>query len=75
MNLRALAEQHARQAELREMRTCTDLFCEQYSTEEEIFMCMFYLWAEEYGPGWWLNVGDTLPIEVGAFEITEGVCP
>lgn len=58
MNLRALAEQHVRQAELRDPRTCSCLFCEQYTTEEELLMCMFYLWAEEYGPGWWLDVGE-----------------
>lgn len=55
---RAFAEMHARQAEMRSERTCACLFCEQYSTEEEIFMCMFYLWAEEYGPGWWLDIGE-----------------
>lgn len=45
------------------MRTCSCLFCERYTAEEEIFMCMFYLWAEEYGPGWWLDVGEELEEE------------
>jgi hypothetical protein len=58
MNLRDLAEQHSRQADLRDSRTCQDLFCEQYTVEAEIFMCMFYLWAEEYGPGWWEDIGE-----------------
>lgn len=46
------AELWAEHAYLRSVRTCDCRECAQYTVEEAIFMCMFYIWMEEYGPGW-----------------------
>lgn len=46
------AECWAHHAYLRSVKTCADFYCRQFTVEEALFMCMFYLWREEYGPGW-----------------------
>lgn len=53
-----LAESWAEHAYLRSARTCIDRECAAYSVEEALLMCMFYLWAEDYGPGWEVSIDE-----------------
>lgn len=46
------AEAWAEHAYLRSCTSCTHSVCHSYSVEEALLMCMFYLWQEDYGPGW-----------------------
>lgn len=46
------AEGWAHHACLRSARSCTCFYCRQFTVEEALFMCVFELWREEYGPGW-----------------------
>ena len=41
------AEAWALHAELRSERTCADPACAQYTVEDALGWCMFYLWAIE----------------------------
>lgn len=57
-----LAEAWAHHAYLRSARTCGDLVCSQYTVEGALLMCMFYLWAEDYGPGWARAIEEEDPV-------------
>lgn len=46
------AEHRAYDAYLRSIRTCMDRYCDQFTVEEALLLCMFEIWREEYGPGW-----------------------
>lgn len=41
------AEMHADAAVLRSERTCGDELCAQFTVEDELVWCLFYLWALE----------------------------
>lgn len=46
------AEAWAEHAYLRSCTSCSHTACHSYSVLEALLMCMFYLWQEDYGPGW-----------------------
>lgn len=42
----------AEAAYLRSCTSCGHAYCHSFSVEEALFMLMFWIWVEEYGPGW-----------------------
>lgn len=52
MTTTELAEGWAEHAYLRSCCSCEHVVCHSYTVEEALLMCMFYLWVEDYGPGW-----------------------